>query len=176
MYDGMYIYISYSTRTLPSITGIRNDRVQKSVIVAARILVGTRQQAPGYLPTFEKVLNYLLDKFVAYDITRTSTRRRYDYTRIIFCFSNPNEYQKQESTPAIGKERNRFKETTWEEYDAIHQKYMEISKRRFIAFSRSLIVVLVLRVCPIWLYLLVHTRTCKYDLSRVRLKKFFSIR
>lgn len=64
-----------------------------------------------------------------------------------FLFSNPNEYQKQESTLSVSKERNRFKGMVWEEYDAVHQKYMEISERYtyipiytctlLVVFSRS---------------------------------------
>lgn len=58
-----------------------------------------------------------------------------------FLCSNPNEYQKQESTLSVSKERNRFKGMVWEEYDAVHQKYMEISERYTYIHIPTLLVV-----------------------------------
>ncbi|XP_063224894.1 neuroligin-4, X-linked-like [Bacillus rossius redtenbacheri] len=42
---------------------------------------------------------------------------------------NPNEYQKQEAVLPVSKERNRFRNIFWEEYDNVHQKYLEISMK-----------------------------------------------
>ncbi|KAG8315762.1 neurexin protein binding [Homalodisca vitripennis] len=39
---------------------------------------------------------------------------------------NPNDLQKQEMTLPISKERNRFRSIVWDEYDPVHQKYLEI--------------------------------------------------
>ncbi|XP_075235480.1 neuroligin-4, Y-linked-like [Lycorma delicatula] len=43
---------------------------------------------------------------------------------------NPNDFQKQEPMIFAGsKERNRFKNIVWDEYDPTHQKYLEISMK-----------------------------------------------
>ncbi|XP_068086443.1 neuroligin-4, X-linked [Anabrus simplex] len=42
---------------------------------------------------------------------------------------NPNEHQKQENVLAGSKERNRFRSILWDEYDSVHQKYLEISMK-----------------------------------------------
>lgn len=50
-------------------------------------------------------------------------------TLYIFFFNrNPNEAQKQESVLPISRERNRYKSIVWDEYDTLHQKYLEIGK------------------------------------------------
>jgi neuroligin len=36
---------------------------------------------------------------------------------------------KQEAVLSGSKERNRFRNIVWEEYDAIHQKYLEIGMK-----------------------------------------------
>lgn len=43
--------------------------------------------------------------------------------------SNPNEHHRPDtgSLPA-SKERNRFKGIVWDEYDPVHQKYLEIGR------------------------------------------------
>ncbi|XP_055715412.1 neuroligin-4, Y-linked-like [Phlebotomus papatasi] len=38
---------------------------------------------------------------------------------------NPNEYHRQDTLLAASKERNRFRGITWDEYDPVHQKYLE---------------------------------------------------
>ena len=43
-------------------------------------------------------------------------------------FRNPNEHHRQDSVLAASKERNRFRSITWEQYDPIHQKYLEIGE------------------------------------------------
>lgn len=49
--------------------------------------------------------------------------------KMIFCFfRNPNEHQKQEPVLAASRERNRFRSVVWDEYDSVHQKYLEIGK------------------------------------------------
>lgn len=40
--------------------------------------------------------------------------------------SNPNEHHRQDSVLPASKERNRYRSITWEEYDPVHQKYLEI--------------------------------------------------
>lgn len=40
---------------------------------------------------------------------------------------NPNEHHRQDSVLIASKERNRFRSIVWEEYDPVHQKYLEIS-------------------------------------------------
>ncbi|CAB3381898.1 Hypothetical predicted protein [Cloeon dipterum] len=42
---------------------------------------------------------------------------------------DPNEHMKTESILSSSKERNRFRNIVWEEYDAVHQKYLEISMK-----------------------------------------------
>lgn len=42
--------------------------------------------------------------------------------------SNPNEHHRQDSVLPVSKERNRFRSITWENYDPLHQKYLEIGK------------------------------------------------
>lgn len=41
---------------------------------------------------------------------------------------NPNEHHRQDTALAASKERNRFRTITWDEYDPVHQKYLEIGK------------------------------------------------
>jgi len=42
--------------------------------------------------------------------------------------SNPNEHHRQDSVLPVSKERNRFRSITWENYDPLHQKYLEIGE------------------------------------------------
>ncbi|XP_044267603.1 neuroligin-4, X-linked-like isoform X1 [Tribolium madens] len=42
---------------------------------------------------------------------------------------NPNEQHKQEPILAASKERNRFRSIVWDEYDSVHQKYLEIGMK-----------------------------------------------
>ncbi|XP_013163300.1 PREDICTED: neuroligin-4, X-linked-like [Papilio xuthus] len=42
---------------------------------------------------------------------------------------NPNELQRQESILPISRERNKFKSIVWDEYDTLHQKYLEIGMK-----------------------------------------------
>ncbi|XP_068628399.1 neuroligin-4, Y-linked-like [Battus philenor] len=42
---------------------------------------------------------------------------------------NPNELQRQESVLPISRERNKFKSIVWDEYDTLHQKYLEIGMK-----------------------------------------------
>lgn len=39
---------------------------------------------------------------------------------------NPNEHHRQDSVLPASKERNRFRSVVWDEYDSLHQKYLEI--------------------------------------------------
>lgn len=48
---------------------------------------------------------------------------------------NPNEHHRQDTVLAASKERNRFRSLTWEQYDPIHQKYLEIGKSSFLKFK-----------------------------------------
>ncbi|KAK9869524.1 hypothetical protein WA026_003278 [Henosepilachna vigintioctopunctata] len=41
---------------------------------------------------------------------------------------NPNEHHKQEPVLAASRERNRFRSIVWDEYDSVHQKYLEIGE------------------------------------------------
>ncbi|KAK4880714.1 hypothetical protein RN001_008860 [Aquatica leii] len=40
---------------------------------------------------------------------------------------NPNDHSKQESGLAASREKNRFRSIVWDEYDSVHQKYLEIA-------------------------------------------------
>ncbi|XP_045506017.1 neuroligin-4, Y-linked-like [Colias croceus] len=42
---------------------------------------------------------------------------------------NPNELQRQESVLPISRERNKYKSIVWDEYDTLHQKYLEIGMK-----------------------------------------------
>ncbi|XP_022126287.2 neuroligin-4, Y-linked [Pieris rapae] len=42
---------------------------------------------------------------------------------------NPNEVQRQESVLPISRERNKYKSIVWDEYDTLHQKYLEIGMK-----------------------------------------------
>ncbi|XP_075150944.1 neuroligin 4 [Haematobia irritans] len=42
---------------------------------------------------------------------------------------NPNEHHRQESVLPASKERSRFRSITWENYDPLHQKYLEIGMK-----------------------------------------------
>ncbi|XP_029408171.2 neuroligin 4-like [Bactrocera dorsalis] len=42
---------------------------------------------------------------------------------------NPNEHHRQDSVLPASKERNRFRSTIWENYDPLHQKYLEIGMK-----------------------------------------------
>ncbi|GBP26815.1 Neuroligin-1 [Eumeta japonica] len=42
---------------------------------------------------------------------------------------NTNEHQRQESVLPISRERNRYKSIVWDEYDTLHQKYLEIGMK-----------------------------------------------
>ncbi|XP_070143189.1 neuroligin 4-like isoform X3 [Drosophila kikkawai] len=42
---------------------------------------------------------------------------------------NPNEHHRQDSSLPVSKERNRFRSITWENYDPLHQKYLEIGMK-----------------------------------------------
>ncbi|KAL7035670.1 hypothetical protein ACKWTF_008499 [Chironomus riparius] len=42
---------------------------------------------------------------------------------------NPNEHHRQDTVLAASKERNRFRSITWEQYDPIHQKYLEVGMK-----------------------------------------------
>ncbi|XP_021708458.1 neuroligin-4, X-linked [Aedes aegypti] len=42
---------------------------------------------------------------------------------------NPNEHHRQDSILMASKERNRFRSINWDEYDPVHQKYLEIGMK-----------------------------------------------
>ncbi|XP_024084408.1 neuroligin-4, X-linked-like [Cimex lectularius] len=42
---------------------------------------------------------------------------------------NPNDFQTKDTILAGSKERNRFRSINWEEYDPVHQKYLEIGMK-----------------------------------------------
>ncbi|XP_026467212.1 neuroligin-4, X-linked [Ctenocephalides felis] len=42
---------------------------------------------------------------------------------------NPNEIKKQEQVLPVSRERNRFRSIVWEQYDPVHQKYLEIGMK-----------------------------------------------
>ncbi|KAL1380674.1 hypothetical protein pipiens_014019 [Culex pipiens pipiens] len=42
---------------------------------------------------------------------------------------NPNEHHRQDSILTASKERNRFRSINWDEYDPVHQKYLEIGMK-----------------------------------------------
>ncbi|CAG5052080.1 unnamed protein product [Parnassius apollo] len=44
-------------------------------------------------------------------------------------YKNPNEVQLQESVLPISRERNKFKSILWDEYNILHQKYLEIGMK-----------------------------------------------
>lgn len=47
---------------------------------------------------------------------------------------NPNEHHRQDQVLLASKERNRFRSINWEEYDPVHQKYLEIGMSIAISF------------------------------------------
>lgn len=56
---------------------------------------------------------------------------------IYFVRSNPNEHHRPDSGGALpaSKERNRFKGIVWDEYDPVHQKYLEIGRSSLLSSS-----------------------------------------
>lgn len=52
-----------------------------------------------------------------------------------FFFRNPNEHHKQDAVLAASRERNRFRSIVWDEYDSVHQKYLEIGKWLMTCFE-----------------------------------------
>lgn len=44
---------------------------------------------------------------------------------------NPNEHHRQDPVLLASKERNRYRSINWEEYDPVHQKYLEIGMNVF---------------------------------------------
>lgn len=50
----------------------------------------------------------------------------------IFVYRNPNEHHRQDPVLLASKERNRFRSVTWDEYDSVHQKYLEIGKQQVL--------------------------------------------
>ncbi|XP_031636263.1 neuroligin-4, Y-linked isoform X2 [Contarinia nasturtii] len=42
---------------------------------------------------------------------------------------NPNEHHRQDPVLPASKERNRFRSVVWDEYDSLHQKYLEIGMK-----------------------------------------------
>lgn len=44
---------------------------------------------------------------------------------------NPNEHHRQDSVLTASKERNRFRSINWDEYDPVHQKYLEIGEYNY---------------------------------------------
>lgn len=53
---------------------------------------------------------------------------------------NPNEQQKQEQVLPASKERSRFRSITWDQYDPVHQKYLEIGKSSLFLVSMFLTI------------------------------------
>lgn len=53
---------------------------------------------------------------------------------VLLYFSNPNMVESQDQFLPISKEKNRFKSVLWEQYDHVHQKYMDISKLRHLFY------------------------------------------
>lgn len=49
---------------------------------------------------------------------------------------NPNEHHRQDPVLPASKERNRFRSVVWDEYDSLHQKYLEIGKQKQNFFFR----------------------------------------
>lgn len=45
-------------------------------------------------------------------------------------YRNPNEHHRQDPVLLASKERNRFRSVSWDEYDSVHQKYLEIGMQR----------------------------------------------
>lgn len=55
-----------------------------------------------------------------------------------FCvYRNPNEHHRQDPVLLASKERNRFRSVTWDEYDSVHQKYLEIGKERVDSIQKK---------------------------------------
>lgn len=48
---------------------------------------------------------------------------------------NPNEHHRQDPVLVASKERNRFRSIVWDEYDPVHQKYLEIGEYQFAVAS-----------------------------------------
>jgi hypothetical protein len=52
------------------------------------------------------------------------------FADVLIPFRNPNEHHRQDTVLVVSKERNRFRSITWDEYDPVHQKYLEIGKKK----------------------------------------------
>lgn len=50
-----------------------------------------------------------------------------------FSFRDPNDHDDKPDSGS--KERNRFRSVTWDEYDPVHQKYLEISEYPYLLIS-----------------------------------------
>lgn len=50
---------------------------------------------------------------------------------------NPNEHHRQDPVLLASKERNRFRSVVWDEYDSLHQKYLEIGKFSIASITRQ---------------------------------------
>lgn len=47
---------------------------------------------------------------------------------LFLCYRNPNSIEIHDHFLPISKEKNRLRMIKWEQYDPVHQKYLEISK------------------------------------------------
>lgn len=73
-------------------------------------------------------------------------------------YRNPNEHHRQDPVLLASKERNRFRSVTWDEYDSVHQKYLEIgmkfvSIQKLAYFDNSLLNILLMFSSLCYLYL-----------------------
>lgn len=59
---------------------------------------------------------------------------------------NPNEHHRQDQVLLASKERNRFRSIVWDEYDPVHQKYLEIGEYIHVECHSSLILAFTLRI------------------------------
>lgn len=76
-----------------------------------------------------KDLNFEIKTYYVSSHTRIHISNSPKIHYYFFCFRNPNEHHKQEPVLAASRERNRFRSIVWDEYDSVHQKYLEIGKR-----------------------------------------------
>lgn len=100
-----------------------------------RFYFNPKAPPPHSLPAEISSINMIKSIFPLHFQTQTPT-------------SNPNEHHRQDSILAASRERNRFRSINWEEYDPVHQKYLEIGNaHRTYFYSHSLYLPTCVGVC-----------------------------
>lgn len=63
---------------------------------------------------------------------------------LTFAFSNPNAAEHAHGKTEASREKSRFRSLVWDQYDPVHQKYLEIGKIKIsmhkISIDRKIII------------------------------------